>query len=355
MADGGYPMTFNEDPKQIKYIGITIDIDIPNSKLSLSMPGYIEKMQARWPHRGQVPVSTPMPYSTPIYGKSVQPPTPIDLSPLLSPQEVTEHQQIIGAIQYIARIVGLEDLPAVCDLASEQSFKLSSLTSKVDQLLAYMFANPSPVLIFYASDMVLQGYSDGSYLSVSKARSRAGGCGCFGWEGSERLNGMVYAKSTILDVIVSSAAECEYGALYLLGRDMVWLREIARALRYPQKATKLKTDNKCADDLANGTAKLSKSKAMDMRFHWIRDRVKQGHFEVSWIAGKENIADFFTKALPPSVHMRLVQRLTGHLPFCGTRALNRYNKEVHLQASAHCALPSRMHRWWSTYYHNEGY
>ena len=177
MADGGYPMVYNESPTQIKYIGITIDIDIPNSKISLSMPGYIEKMQARWPHRGHVPVSTPMPYSTPIYGKSVQPPTPIDLSPPLSPEAVTEHQQIIGFIQYIARIVDLEALPAVCDLASEQSFKLSSLTSKVDQLLAYMFANPSPVLVYYASDMVLQGYSDGSYLSVSKARSRAGGCG----------------------------------------------------------------------------------------------------------------------------------------------------------------------------------
>ena len=335
MADGGYPMVFNENPKQIKYIGITIDIDILNSKISLSMPGYIEKMQARWPHRGHVPVSTPMPYSTPIYGKSMQPPTPIDLSSPLSSEAAHEHQQIIGAIQYIARIVDLEALPAVCDLASEQSFKLSSLTSKVDQLLAYMFANPSPVLVYYASDMVLQGYSDGSYLSVSKARSRAGGCGCFGWEGSERLNGMVYAKSTILDVIVSSAAECEYAALYLLGRDMVWLREIARALGYPQKATPLKTDNKCADGLANGTAKLSKSKAMDMRFHWIRDRVKQGHFEVSWIAGEENIADFFTKALPPSVFMRLVLRLTGHLPFCGNRSATRYNKEVNLQASGH--------------------
>jgi hypothetical protein len=92
-----------------------------------------------------------------------------------------------------------------------------------------------------------------------------------------------------------------------------------------------------------------------MRYHWVKDQVGLGNFSVSWAPGKLNLADFFTKALPPSVHMRLVQRLTGHLPFCGTRALNRYYKEVHLQASAHCALPSRMHRWWSTYYHNEGY
>jgi hypothetical protein len=127
---------------------------------------------------------------------------------------------------------------------------------------------------------------------------------------------------------------------------MVWLREIARALGYPQKATRLKTDNKCADGLANGTAKLSKSKAMDMRFHWIRDRVKQGHFEVSWMSGEDNIADFFTKALPASVHMRLVQRLTGHLPFCGNRSAARYNSQVLNKATAYYvpALKNRSRR-----------
>jgi hypothetical protein len=35
-----------------------------------------------------------------------------------------------------------------------------------------------------------------------------------------------------------------------------------------------------------------------MRFHWLRDRVRQGQFRVLFIPGAINIADFFTKALP---------------------------------------------------------
>ena len=37
---------------------------------------------------------------------------------------------------------------------------------------------------------------------------------------------------------------------------------------------------------------------MDMRFFWLADRVKQGHFIVDHIPGIWNFADHFTKALP---------------------------------------------------------
>jgi hypothetical protein len=34
---------------------------------------------------------------------------------------------------------------------------------------------------------------------------------------------------------------------------------------------------------------------MDMRFYWLRDRVRQGQFIVYWKPGKTNKADYFTK------------------------------------------------------------
>ncbi len=37
---------------------------------------------------------------------------------------------------------------------------------------------------------------------------------------------------------------------------------------------------------------------MDMRFFWLRDRVKQQQFVVEHIPGQYNVVDFFTKALP---------------------------------------------------------
>jgi hypothetical protein len=44
--------------------------------------------------------------------------------------------------------------------------------------------------------------------------------------------------------------------------------------------------------------KQKRTEAMDMRFYWIKDRVKQGQFN-------QNLADYFTKHHSPAHHKRI--------------------------------------------------
>jgi len=60
--------------------------------------------------------------------------------------------------------------------------------------------------------------------------------------------------------------------------------------------------NKCAVGLAQRTMVPKLSKSIDMRFHWIQDRIKQLQFLVQHVAGANNVADFFTKSLPRAKH-----------------------------------------------------
>jgi hypothetical protein len=73
-------------------------------------------------------------------------------------------------------------------------------------------------------------------------------------------------------------------------------------------------DNACAVGLANDTVKMRRSKSIDMRYHWIKDRVKQTHFNVIWQKGADNLADFFTKPLPASQHQKLMHKLVASPP-----------------------------------------
>ena len=78
-----------------------------------------------------------------------------------------------------------------------------------------------------------------------------------GWMKDQwRVNGGVSARSTIMDGIVSSAAECEYGSLYMNARHLVWLRFIASALGYPQDCTAIFCDNTCAIEIASHTSRV---------------------------------------------------------------------------------------------------
>ena len=58
---------------------------------------------------------------------------------------------------------------------------------------------------------------------------------------------------------------------------------------------------------------MRRSKSIDMRYHWIKDRVKQTHFTVIWQKGADNLADFFTKPLLATQHQKLMQKLV-HIP-----------------------------------------
>ncbi len=71
---------------------------------------------------------------------------------------------------------------------------------------------------------------------------------------------------------------------------------------HPQPATPLFCDNEVAIGIAADTVSQRMSKATDMGLHWIRDRVRQGHFRVLFIRGLHNVADFFTKPLPVARH-----------------------------------------------------
>jgi hypothetical protein len=44
---------------------------------------------------------------------------------------------------------------------------------------------------------------------------------------------------------------------------------------------------------------------MDMRFYWVKDRVKQGQFHVYWGPGYQNLGDYFTKHHSPAHHKKM--------------------------------------------------
>ena len=181
-----------------------------------------------------------------------------------------------------------------------------------ERLLAYAASYPDNVLVYRASDMVLEVQSDASYLSRSRSRSVAGGLGYLGTGGATSTpNGAIFTHSAVLDVVVASAGEAEYGAAFTIAQKAEFTRTILMALGHPQPATVIYSDNKCAIGLATDTVKQRRSKSVDMRYHWLRDRVRQGHFNVLWISGKQLLADFFTKALPVHRHQLLMKSLVS--------------------------------------------
>ena len=148
---------------------------------------------------------------------------------------------------------------------------------KTKQFLDYVVSQEEPVLTFSASDMILAGHSNASYLSKKNARSCAGGW----WFLSNNspyhpANGAVLNISQVIKAVMSSAAEAEHGGLFINAREAVYIRKILAEMGHPRPRMPLQTDISTAEGVINNNVQTKRLKSMDMQFHWMRDRDAQG-------------------------------------------------------------------------------
>jgi hypothetical protein len=182
------------------------------------------------------------------------------------------------------------------DIATEQT-KATETQAATNQMLDYLATHPDATIRHRASDMILHIHSDASYLSVSNARSRLEGLFFLGNKPPEHeaLSGSILNVATFIKNVVASAAESEVGACFHNAQSGAPLRVTLTELGHTQPPTPLRTDNSTAYGIVNETIKQKQSKAMDMRYHWLTDRVHQQQFDVYWRPGRENLADYHKK------------------------------------------------------------
>jgi hypothetical protein len=291
------------------YCGLTLEWDYKNHTVDLSIPGYIKEALHKYQHAAPArPEHAPHTWNPPIYGAKTQYVEDETTSPALSDKGVKKLQQLTGTLLCYSRAVDPTLIMPINVLASEQSKSTAVTADKVIKLLNYCNTHPETKIRYHASDMILHINSDASYLSEKEAKSISGGF--FNMVSSintdkKLTNGAILIISKVLKHLMSSAAEAEIGAVFINAKEGAVLRTTLEELGHPQPPTPMETDNTTATGYSNGTIKQKRTKAMDMRFYWIKDRVKQGEFNVYWGPGYQDLADYFTKHHSPAHHKRM--------------------------------------------------
>ena len=246
---------------------------------------------------------SPYPHVTPNYGAKKQYAEEVDASPPLDKEGTRRIQQINGKFLFLGRAIDSTVLKALGSLGTQQAEPTEETNKRANQLIDYLVSQEEAVLTFRASNMVLAVHSDASYLSETKARSCAGGH--FFLSNDEPHppnNGAILTIAQVIKSVMSSASEAELAALFINAREAVHIRNILAELGHSQPRTPVQTDNATAEALINGKILPKRLKAMDMRFHWLRDRAAQMMFRFYWRPGTTNWADYFTKHHAPSHH-----------------------------------------------------
>ena len=96
-----------------------------------------------------------------------------------------------------------------------------------------------------------------------------------------------------------SSTEVEYCALATTAIKLSSLRQLFRdLLLFLHHVPVLWCDNVSAIALASNPVFHARTKHVEVDYHFIRERVLRKDLAISFVSGKDNLADIFTKPLP---------------------------------------------------------
>jgi hypothetical protein len=237
----------------------------------------------------------------------------VDESQPLSESKIKELQTKLGKCMWLSANLCYEIATKVHKIASEQARPTQKQLNDIDHVIRYLAGHQDTALVFMPSDMQLSTESDASFASERESKSRIGGVFLIGGYGEDGLpiNSPISVLSKIADCLPDSAAEAEYVACHDVVKRGVYLRNLLEACGFKQNAPTInRSDNECAVGMTNNLVMDRKTKHIDRRYHWVRHEMKKKTFAVKWYKGSSNLADFFTKLVPPTDHARMTAIFT---------------------------------------------
>nr|GEX59974.1 putative RNA-directed DNA polymerase [Tanacetum cinerariifolium] len=112
------------------------------------------------------------------------------------------------------------------------------------------------------------------------------------------------------DCTSMSSAQAEYASLSACCAQVLWMRTQLTDYGFYFDKIPMYCDSKEAIAISCNPVQHSHTKHIDVRYHFIKEKVEKGIFEIFFVITEYQLADLFTKALPKERFKYLVRCLT---------------------------------------------
>nr|GEZ90254.1 hypothetical protein [Tanacetum cinerariifolium] len=154
------------------------------------------------------------------------------------------------------------------------------------------------------TDFELTTFSDSDHAGCLDLRKSTYG-------GIQFLGGdkLVIWSSKKQDCTSMSYAEAEYVSLSACCTQVLWMRTQLTDYGFHFDKIPMYCDSKAAIAISCNPVQHSRTKHIDVRYHFIKEKVEKGIVELFFIGTEYHLTDLFTKALPVERFQYLVRRL----------------------------------------------
>ena len=136
----------------------------------------------------------------------------------------------------------------------------------------------------------LLGYCDSDFASSIDRFSTSGYCFMLNSKGP-----LLSWRSQKQKTVALSSCEAEYVSLACCVQEAKFLRQLLLDMYSIDISVAVFCDNLSAMSLASNPVMHKRSKHIDVKYHYIRNELKEGFFSLSHVPSCNNVADLFTK------------------------------------------------------------
>lgn len=266
---------------------VGIRITQGENNIQLDQSSYAEEILKRFGMQECKPISTP---ADPNQKLSLNMPMSE-----INGEEVKNvpYQEAVGSLLYLVQGTRPDLAFAVNDVSRFNTNHSLAHWKAVKRIFRYLKGTIDYKLTFTnEGDSELVGYSDADWGSdIDKRRS------CTGYV-FKLCNGAVTWSSKRQPTVALSSTEAEYMALASTVQEVIWLKQFCSDfLDDINTATTILCDNQGAIKLAESDGFRQRSKHIDIKHHFLREKVKDSTINIKYIPTNEMVADGLTKAV----------------------------------------------------------
>jgi hypothetical protein len=104
-------------------------------------------------------------------------------------------------------------------------------------------------------------------------------------------------------------AKAEYIAAGHCCAQLLWMRQTLRDYGYKLSKVPLLCDNESAIRMADNPIEHSRTKHIDILYHFLRDHKQKGDIEIAYVSTHNQLVDIFTKPLDKKTFSKLRNEL----------------------------------------------
>lgn len=271
------------------FLGLQIT-QLSDGSIAISQANYTQRLLYKFNMSDCNSVATPM-----DKGHDVEEAGDINIG------ELVPYREAVGSLMYL--VIGTRpDIAYAVGVVSRCLDKPTrSDWKKVKRIFKYLKGTTHMGIVYKADHQpdILTAYSDADYAGDIMTRRSCSGMVC------KFMDGAITWNSQRQKCVAMSTTEAELIAASEATKEIVWLSRLLCEITTVTEIPVLMVDNMSTLKLVNNPIFHKRSKHIDVRYFFIRDKVEDGSLTVDHIASDEQIADIFTKPLAKDRFQRL--------------------------------------------------